>query len=281
MHKRVAFLFHEKRALRERDRLYVASTRTARMSDGEFWKLVSKIGWGTKTTDYKAIKSAILNKYHFKKELEGIRDTFAKLKAALYQQLNNWEAEGEELGENRNFGTGDDGFDDLCSHIIGLGWKEYNSVLKDPKKAWDRAQKRDYVESFSYALPYGDEHDKHKKGEYTAWAKRTIQDYTGVLRDSDLKPFHKEAKKLIDILKLMANNKPDAFYAKRKEAKKLAQKLYDDWKRVSRRLPRESLVMPTKWSVWNLFSDLKEDYFRLTSIKLARRWEQEQRGTRA
>ena len=242
--------------------------KTAAMPEGDFWKMVAKIGWGTKTTDYKAISAAGLNKYHTKKQLDGIRATFDKLKGALEIRLSKWmedEAPGPEI---HSWGTGDDGFDDLCSHIVGLGWKEYQSVMKDPKLAWDRAQKNKYKESFAYALPHNHVLEEQKPKHFVDWAKRSIGEYQTILNDDDLKAFHADTKKLMGLLKLMAANKPEAYYAKSAEATKLAKKLMADWKKVSNRLPRGSVEMVRPWSVENLANDLRYVYFRKTTIKL-------------
>jgi len=242
----------------------------AGMPEGEFWKMVAKIGWGTKTTNYEAIKAAILNKYHTKQEIEGIHDTFGKLKDRLYRRLDEWmELNAPDL-DNRGWGTGDDGFDDLCSHIIGLGKKEYDAVMKDPKLAWDRARKGQYKESFSYAIPWDRDMDLQDPKYFKGWAKRSLGDYSVITKDPDLKAFHGDAKKLMKLLQLVVDGKVDAFYAKRRDAEKLATKLYDGWKKVSRRLPRESAEMPQKWSVTNMIRDLTNVYYRKTNIKLGR-----------
>ena len=240
------------------------------MPEGEFWKMVAKIGWGTKTTDYKAIKAAILNKYHSAKQVDGIRETFGKLKGTLTKRLDSWMAsEAPALGV-QSWGTGDDGFDDLISHIIGLGWKEYQAVMKDPKLAWDRAQKYKYKESFTYAIPWKNDTDEQDPLRFAKWAKRAIGEYQVILNDPDLQAFHKDTKKLMALLKIMAANKPEAYYAKRGEATKLAMKIWDGWKRVKGRLPRDSVEMVRPWGVENLGNDLHDEYFRKTNIKLGR-----------
>lgn len=117
------------------------------VSADRFWSLVDEIGWGTKTTDYEAIRSDLSRRFS-SDEIEQYKDVLRELQYELMDVISAYE---ERTGKST--GTGDDGFSDLTAHIVGLGRTEYEATLRDPGRAVRRAKKRDYKESFSYAFP--------------------------------------------------------------------------------------------------------------------------------
>jgi|GEM_PF-2454565 len=145
------------------------------MPEPEFWEIVDGLGWGTKTTDYKALKKHLLRNLS-PNQADGMRTTFSQMSGKLYRVLTKWEEAGDtgdgaggirtpavsfrtwletgKRGNPREFGLGDDSFGDLLAHIIGMGKREYEAVLKNPQRALDRARSDGYKESFAYALPY-------------------------------------------------------------------------------------------------------------------------------
>lgn len=124
----------------------------ARLTTTNFWAIVQSLGWG-RSYDYKAMKADLISRLD-EQQAKEFRGHFSRLKDALKKKLNDWEQDtGEDLG------VGDDGFDDLTSHIIGLGKREYDAVMRDPAKGAARASARygspdGYKESFAYAIPY-------------------------------------------------------------------------------------------------------------------------------
>jgi hypothetical protein len=124
-----------------------------------FWDLVELAGWTGRGPDALSGPAGRLAKVL---KTDRSRRRFEQLYRAhhriLYNRLNDWEREQEDLGDPKDFNTGDDGFSDLISHIIGLGRSEYQAAMKDPMVAYERARARDYYESFSYVfhelLPY-------------------------------------------------------------------------------------------------------------------------------
>ena len=128
-------------------------TKESTMSDAQFWSIVKELGWGTRTTDYKAILKALVKLWDVSNATD-FRNTFDKLQMALKRRIEQWEDRSEV-----NLGIGDDSFDDLTAHIIGLGKREYDAVMQNPQLAYDRAQapygsKEGYRESFAYAIPH-------------------------------------------------------------------------------------------------------------------------------
>ena len=115
-------------------------------SDLPFWELVSQLGWGSETTDYRALRRRV-GAVSTAEERAGLRSTFRALNEVLKQVIYAWE---EQSGIN--VGLGNDGRADLHSHIVGLGLDEYIRVLRDPQLAYHRATRRDFVESFFYVF---------------------------------------------------------------------------------------------------------------------------------
>jgi hypothetical protein len=106
------------------------------MNQTTFWSIVESSGWGTKTQDHKKLQKELLKKLT-KREAEHVREIFEQLKSKLYDKVTNWEEETEN-----SVGLGDDSFDDLLSHIVGLGKQEYEATMMDPQRAYERARKR-------------------------------------------------------------------------------------------------------------------------------------------
>lgn len=173
----------------------------------EFWAEVAKIGWGTKTTDIRKVKLALLRTWTPEKAAR-VREVFYALSRHLYRVL-------DKVVD----GVGDDGFDDLRAHIIGLGRKEFERVLKKPTLAQERINRRDYVESFSYCLPYGAEDWEPLKPEYfVKWAKNICAELKEGFKDDRFEPVFPEMQKLIDLFLPAVEGNPLAVLPKKTEA---------------------------------------------------------------
>ena len=81
-------------------------------------------------------------------DMNAYRARYAIIRKNLEKAISAWEEDNDQLP------VSDDGFDDLLNHIIGLGEEEYRKNVENPKLAFDRADHRDYVESFAYCIPY-------------------------------------------------------------------------------------------------------------------------------
>jgi hypothetical protein len=105
-----------------------------------FWQFVEEAGWNN-NKDYQAIAKRLSPKYGA--DREALQVMFRELKRNLSKNLDDY-FDPEELE------VSDDGFDDLVSHIIGMGKEEYYRVLNKPDKAI--AYRNSCVESFAYVL---------------------------------------------------------------------------------------------------------------------------------
>lgn len=163
----------------------------ARMSPANFWAAVDQAGWG-RHKDYNKVKAFFLERFS-EKEADEFRAQFSDLKNKLARELDAW-AKDED---GKDWGMGDDSWGDFLAHIIGLGKREYDAVMRDPQKAYDRAQRNDYRESFAYGIPWKDDYaDKARQPQSTdtvdvfgAWAlpdnfrKNTIQKMEAEIKD--------------------------------------------------------------------------------------------------
>jgi len=242
-------LAHERPELRD---VLVPVLKRAAMSESAFWKFIEPFGWGTKTTDYDAIEKAIMRRLTAD-QAEELSEAFHRLKGRLYKRVDDWQRDND-----RHLGVGDDGFDDLLSHIVGLGKREYDAVMKDPELAYQRAQARygskdGFEESFSYAIPSAIDYKNLDVGKYRKWAKEVLEEYLEALgKDDNLIPYSREIRRLVDILEMMARGDYHEFAKHEKEGRDLAEG-------VQKALNRKDLQSPVdKWAVWNLFSDVQQ-----------------------
>ena len=122
--------------------------RTGTCDEATFWEAVTDLDWAGTEGDYKLLERGILENWDddFTREF----DTLLREKTGhLYGVIDTYEKRNGVSCE-----CGDDGFDDLRAHIVGLGKEEYDAVLADPMRAVTRGQASDYIESFSYAIPH-------------------------------------------------------------------------------------------------------------------------------
>lgn len=112
-----------------------------------FWTLIADIGWPVK--DIEAATRTFIKTYgiHRWKEL----DTFVDARVGeLQRQIKIHESEHGPL----DIGS-DDGFSDVCHHVVGMGEKEFNRCMENPMLVEKRYNEpyntpEGYKESFSY-----------------------------------------------------------------------------------------------------------------------------------
>ena len=117
------------------------------MNNDRFWEIVENCKW-TSDHDYRRIEKFLLTEYTGN-ELLDFRTMVVEKREEIYGPLFDVE------------GVGDDGFSDVLFHIIGMGRETYDNITLE--KAQKIIDDRTYEESFSYAIPYRDEIEKHHK----------------------------------------------------------------------------------------------------------------------
>lgn len=147
----------------------VSSTiRVASWDLSKTWKIIEEIGWGTKTTDYKAIKNKLMRTYS-PEDMKKFYDSVSALTNRLSKAVDAYTEENKR--HNLPYG-GDDSYSDMLYHAVGMGKNYYDKALADPSTL----QTLKVRESFSYAIPHESDY-KHLKPDYHAQkAKQWLQE---------------------------------------------------------------------------------------------------------
>jgi len=117
--------------------------------DIAFFDITEPLGWGTKTTDYKEINKVIFRLERGRTRTQWLKDHLGILEGLLHTAAKT------DLGEDPCC----DSWSDTLAHTVGLGRHEFMRCMYEPQRLVDRANKGDYKESFSYALPYSEDYN--------------------------------------------------------------------------------------------------------------------------
>jgi hypothetical protein len=244
--------------LAQQQTIHRMATVPVAISGSDFWSLVDKIGWGTKTTDYKMVKRSLMRVFT-PAQCEGILDKESELRHQLTVKFDKYlEANGVELS------LGDDGFSDLMNHIVGLGKSIYNACMKNPDLIVDLARRDDFAESFSYCFPHADDFDSLNVSKFINWAVGEIEGLKEAYGEPRYKSLWPEVKLLIENLKIMARGDWFEFLETETEGRKLAESLSKKSVLIRQsagagpQFSDENRALSNKWAVWNLYSDVRE-----------------------
>lgn len=133
------------------------------LGEEEFWDFVEELDWKNlcrenydvrKEKAYKVYKELKLTPF----DINGFHEVAIACRKFLKYQIEEYSL--SKFGNRYIFpnNTGiltisDDGFWDLCAHIVGLGKETYESVCNNPKKILEYP---DYKENFEYLSRYED-----------------------------------------------------------------------------------------------------------------------------
>jgi len=95
------------------------------MTPEKAWEAIKVIGWGTETTDYREAAEnlrSLLLEDQIAELFDFCQDRVAEVQAALHK---NWLAHELEC----DGWLSDDGFYDLCCHIVGTGKDSYEKAI--------------------------------------------------------------------------------------------------------------------------------------------------------
>lgn len=114
-----------------------------------FWEIVDKLNWSNDRDFNKHAKRIYSGEFG---NPQVINYQFQLLASNLKRKLN----EAQSKYKMSHIPLGDDGYDDLIAHIIGLGQKTYKNTLVKPQIAYDRVIRNDFDEGFQYCFnePY-------------------------------------------------------------------------------------------------------------------------------
>lgn len=141
------------------------------------WELIKGMGWKLidKRTDLANIQRKAFTEYGtmLMKELED----FARSKVSLlYQAVENYEKYNEELDI-----FSDDGFNDVCYHVVGLGYDAFTNALNAPHLLESRYTKGNYSESFAYCFHAPEPETNQSLAEVSACLSR-VANYVGCMQ---------------------------------------------------------------------------------------------------
>ena len=106
--------------------------------------MIAKIGWGTKSVDYNKLRKKL--NLLFPNHRNILHSFVCAKKKILKAKLDEF---ADKNGNRRTYwGMGDDSFDDLTAHIIGLGKETYYKIMRNPILA----KEIKYKESFMYVF---------------------------------------------------------------------------------------------------------------------------------
>lgn len=138
------------------------------MTEARFWELVESAEWkNAGKRGYNDAKVKLL--IHLSPiEVQELEDMF-------YEKMNEL-ADIEKRFDREIKGVSDDSWSDLRAHVIGLGEWEYRSTLNDFDRLQKRANDRDFVESFAYAIPSMNDYQYLSYGHYDRMARRYCEE---------------------------------------------------------------------------------------------------------
>jgi len=225
----------------------------AAMSENDFWALIQKIGWKNDKS-YRKIKKKLMRKLS-PDEANAMDHTFMKLKGRLGGAIKEWIDRGGDLDA---FG---DSWDDLLSHIVGLGKREYSANLKNPQRAADRYRKGDYYESFAYAVPSAYDYKNLNVGVYIVRAQQAMEAYEDAMKDERFRSVNRQIRKVINALELMSDGNFHAFLKTKDEVESVINDVNKHYQDLARRWddkdPLPDVGHP--WPVTNIYRDV-DDY---------------------
>ena len=122
-----------------------------------FWELIEKLNWKENCQKDNCTKELQEKFYQLCNGNTYVMDYFNTVRCAYRDALKTaiYDYEFKEFGSrcsDKFFKGGDDSFDDLCNHIIGLGKDATLAILDEPKLASEYFGS--YVESFAYCFYY-------------------------------------------------------------------------------------------------------------------------------
>ena len=111
-----------------------------------FWDVVAAIGWGTITTEYDDIETA-LNTIYSETQIDKVHKQAEAYRKQLRKVIDAYE---REHNIENFFNESDDGWWDVVAHIVGLGKEVYEEGLRNPASLQGMEDKA--VENFEYSL---------------------------------------------------------------------------------------------------------------------------------
>lgn len=140
------------------------------MNKNIFWELVKELDWPNMCKLQNKKRYSLAQEIFKKMKLTNDDIIEAKHYAKAFREILQDKVKeysllkyGDKyafLNNSKVLSVSDDGFWDLCAHIVGCGEKVYNKVLNNPKLI---LKFPDYVENFEYVFDTYTEYTKEKE----------------------------------------------------------------------------------------------------------------------
>ena len=128
---------------------HILMLESGKLSDSDFWNVIKQIDWAS-DLDFKRISNEFDNGVYGSKGFAlSVSYKFDEMKSKLMKAIDE-QIIYKELDYYDVIGLGDDGFDDLCSNIIGMGQKVYEKALIDPEYAGSLNTNESFAYSFQF-----------------------------------------------------------------------------------------------------------------------------------
>ena len=127
------------------------------MDQDEFWSIVAKVDWD-RHRDVDLCKRLMRKLLPTTEDMAAFRLKYDEVRSHLY-----WCIEQHEDKVGKLVGLSDDGFSDMTAHVIGSGRGVYQATCNNPAFAVQRANDRDFEESFLFTIPHEDDYDERAK----------------------------------------------------------------------------------------------------------------------
>ena len=162
------------------------------------WKDIEEINWAERSKQrrgYEQAKRFILENFT-PKRIKEIDEFISARHNDLYKRIEEYE---REVGTRCGDYGGDDSFGDMINHAIGLGQEYFESVMADPTLLNDL----DFVESFTYCIPYEDEYEILTDGYHQKRAVNALVELVRILQEN--RPSDNDKKIITDLIIRFAN----------------------------------------------------------------------------
>ena len=205
-----------------------------------FWQTIDSIGWGTKTTNCKAVKARLMRQGEELCSL--LSDEYGKVLGELYR-----------AARDAGFDLCCDSWDDTKAHVVGLGRDEFERCLADPEQLVRRMDRGNYTESFSYCIPYPGDFEMYSAPKLRERAERFARDYTEAL--GRVPEVDADVKRLVKLL-------TGDLLGHQDEARALAESIEDRARDAIHKAAGGGIIwaggdlLTNRWGVWNLLTDL-------------------------
>jgi hypothetical protein len=150
------------------------------MTEDRYWRIVDKLGWGTKSTDINKLGEELLNHIQDIEDIKYMRDYTQIFKDELDKIIYS---KSHELliDEKLHFWGGDDSYWDFKSHIVGMGKDFFKSCLEDPTNFAIVGD--NYTENFEYVFTESERFAKTDEGKKILNTKKRELKLKRILKD--------------------------------------------------------------------------------------------------